>query len=139
MASRTSVVLNLVGPYTLHGEPVIEACIASGAHYADLTGEIPFVRQMIDAAQERAEKAGVKIVNVSGFEALPADLAVALAADTARERWSEELASRRPRCRDDHARRSDQALRRDLRRNPAERCRDGRPTSTRRRSPTRRR
>jgi short subunit dehydrogenase-like uncharacterized protein len=93
MASRTSVVLNLVGPYTLHGEPVIEACIASGAHYADLTGEIPFVRQMIDAAQERAEKAGVKIVNVSGFEALPADLSVALAADTARERWSEELAS----------------------------------------------
>jgi short subunit dehydrogenase-like uncharacterized protein len=93
MASRARVVLDLVGPYTLHGEPVIEACIAAGTHYADLTGEIPFVREMIDAAQERAEKAGVKIVNVSGFEALPADLSVALAAETARERWSEELAA----------------------------------------------
>ena len=93
MAARTAVVLDLVGPYTLYGEPVIEACIAAGAHYADLTGEIPFVRAMIDAAQERADKAGVKIVNVSGFEALPADLSVALAADTARERWSEELAT----------------------------------------------
>jgi short subunit dehydrogenase-like uncharacterized protein len=93
MASRTKVVLDLVGPYTLYGEPVIEACIAAGAHYADLTGEIPFVRQMIDTAHARAEKAGVKIVNVSGFEAMPADLAVALAAATARERWSEELAS----------------------------------------------
>ena len=93
MASRTAVVLDMVGPYTLYGEPVIEACIAAGTHYADLTGEIPFVRQMIDAAQDRAEQAGVKIVNVSGFEALPADLSVALAADTARERWSEELAS----------------------------------------------
>jgi short subunit dehydrogenase-like uncharacterized protein len=48
MASRARVVLNLVGPYTLHGRPVIEACVACGAHYADLTGEIPFVRRMID-------------------------------------------------------------------------------------------
>jgi short subunit dehydrogenase-like uncharacterized protein len=92
MASRTKVVLDLVGPYTLYGEPVIEACIAAGTHYADLTGEIPFVRQMIDSAHERAVEAGVKIVNVAGFEALPADLSVALAAATARERWSEELA-----------------------------------------------
>ena len=92
MAERTKVVLNMVGPYTLHGEPVIEACIAGGAHYMDLTGEIPFVRRMIESAGERAEQAGVKIVNVSGFEALPADLSVALAAAIARERWSEELA-----------------------------------------------
>jgi short subunit dehydrogenase-like uncharacterized protein len=93
MASRARVVLNLVGPYTLHGEPVIEACIASGAHYADLTGEIPFVRRMIDRHQEAAATAGVKVANVSGFEALPADLAVLLAAETARERWDEGLAA----------------------------------------------
>jgi short subunit dehydrogenase-like uncharacterized protein len=93
MAARTTVVLDLVGPYTLHGQPVIDACIASGAHYMDLTGEIPFVRRMIDAAQRRAEDAGVKVVNVSGFEALPADVAVLLAAEAARERWSEELAA----------------------------------------------
>src|SRR6476646_1492374 len=74
MASRTKVVLNMVGPDTLHGEPVIEACIAGGAHYMDLTGEIPFVRGMIERAGERAERAGVKIVNVAGFEALPPDL-----------------------------------------------------------------
>jgi short subunit dehydrogenase-like uncharacterized protein len=92
MASRTRVVLNMVGPYTLYGEPVIEACIAGGAHYMDLTGEIPFVRRMIEQAGERAEKAGVKIVNTSGFEAMPPDLIVLLAAETARERWSEELA-----------------------------------------------
>jgi short subunit dehydrogenase-like uncharacterized protein len=92
MAERTAVVLNMVGPYTLHGEPVIEACIAGGAHYMDLTGEIPFVRGMIERAGDRAAQAGVKIVNVAGFEALPPDLLVLLAAETARERWSEELA-----------------------------------------------
>ncbi len=93
MAERTRVVLDLVGPYSLYGRPVIEACIAGGANYADLTGEIPFVREMLYAAGSQAEEAGVKIVNVSGFEALPADLLVALAAETARERWSEELAT----------------------------------------------
>jgi short subunit dehydrogenase-like uncharacterized protein len=92
MASRTRVVLDLVGPYTLHGTPVIEACVANGAHYADLTGEIPFVRRTIDAFHDRAVAAGVKVVQVSGFEALPPDLAVLLAAETARERWGEELA-----------------------------------------------
>jgi short subunit dehydrogenase-like uncharacterized protein len=91
MASRTKVVLDLVGPYTLYGEPVIEACVATGAHYVDLTGEIPFARRMVDAYHERAEAAGVKVVEVCGFEALPPDIAVALAARTARERWDEDL------------------------------------------------
>ena len=91
MASLTRVVLNLCGPYTLHGQPVIEACVANGAHYVDLTGEIPFVRQMIDAYDARAAEAGVKVVQVSGFEALPADMAVLLAAESARERWGEGL------------------------------------------------
>jgi short subunit dehydrogenase-like uncharacterized protein len=92
MASRARVVLDLVGPYTLYGEPVIEACVANGAHYADLTGEMPFVRRMIDGFHGRAADAGVKIVQVCGFEALPPDLGVHLAAETARERWGEELA-----------------------------------------------
>ena len=71
---------------------MIEACVAGGAHYVDLTGEIPFVRQMIDAYDARARDAGVKVVQVCGFEALPPDLAVLLAAETARERWGEGLA-----------------------------------------------
>ena len=91
MAARTKVVLNLVGPYTLHGRPVIEACVSSGAHYMDLTGEIPFARQIIDAYDARAAEAGVKVVEVSGFEALPPDLGVARGRD-GRERFGEELA-----------------------------------------------
>jgi short subunit dehydrogenase-like uncharacterized protein len=93
LAARARVVLDLVGPYTLYGRPVIEACVQEGAHYVDLTGEIPFVRRMIDEFDERAVAAGVKVVQVCGFEALPADLSVLLAADTARTRWEEPLAS----------------------------------------------
>ncbi len=33
------VVLNTVGPFSKHGPEVVEACLASGAHYTDTTGE----------------------------------------------------------------------------------------------------
>jgi short subunit dehydrogenase-like uncharacterized protein len=91
MAQRTRVVLDLVGPYTLYGRPVIEACIAGGAHYVDLTGEMPFVRSIIDELQGAAQEAGVKVVQVCGFEALPADMLVALADESARERYGEGI------------------------------------------------
>ena len=91
MAASASVVLNLVGPYTNRGRPVIEACIEAGTHYVDLTGEIPFVREMVEDFDVAATEAEVKVVQVCGFEALPPDLAVQLAAETARERWDAEL------------------------------------------------
>ncbi|HEX6117484.1 MAG TPA: saccharopine dehydrogenase NADP-binding domain-containing protein [Solirubrobacterales bacterium] len=92
LAARAKVVLNLVGPYTLHGRPVIDACVAGGASYVDLTGEIPFVRRVIAEVDAAAGKAGVKVVQVCGFEALPPDLAVQLAAEAAADRFGEALA-----------------------------------------------
>jgi short subunit dehydrogenase-like uncharacterized protein len=91
MAARTSVVLNLAGPYTTYGQPVVEACVAEGSHYADITGEMPFVRRIIEAFDARARAAGVKVVQVCGFESVPPDLAVRLAAERARERWDDDL------------------------------------------------
>ena len=93
MAARTRVVLDLVGPYTLYGRPVIAACIAQRAHYADLTGEMHFMRKVIDELSEAATAAGVKVVQPCGFESLPPDLAVSLATQTARERHGEDLAT----------------------------------------------
>lgn len=91
MASRARVVVNLVGPYTRYGTPVIEACVKGGASYVDLSGEIPFVRRINEGFDERAREAGVKVVQVCGFEALPPDLAVRLAAETATARWDQPL------------------------------------------------
>jgi short subunit dehydrogenase-like uncharacterized protein len=93
MAARTRVVLDLAGPYTRYGRPVIEACIAAGAHYADLTGEMPFVRRIIEDLHGPAAEAGVKVVEVCGFESLPADMLVALAVERARTQWGEGLAA----------------------------------------------
>ena len=93
MAGRSRVVLNLVGPYTLHGRPVIETCVEQGTHYVDLTGEMPFVRSIIDHFHGPASSAGVKVVQVCGFEALPPDLLVASADEQARARFGEGLSS----------------------------------------------
>jgi short subunit dehydrogenase-like uncharacterized protein len=93
MAARTRLVLDLVGPYTLYGRPVIEACVAAGSHYADLTGELPFVREIIAELDGPAREAGVKIVQTAGFESLPPDLMVARADELARSSHGEGLAS----------------------------------------------
>src|SRR5688572_4415473 len=92
MADRAKSVLNLVGPYTLYGRPVMDACIAAGANYLDLAGEIPFSRRMNEALDGPAKDAGIKLVQVCGFEALPPDMMVLLAAEAACERWEEGLA-----------------------------------------------
>jgi short subunit dehydrogenase-like uncharacterized protein len=39
MASQARVVVNCVGPFRFYGEPVVRACIESGAHYVDVSGE----------------------------------------------------------------------------------------------------
>ena len=91
MAARTKVVLNLAGPYTTYGRPVVEACVAEGSHYADISGEMPFVRRIIDEFDARARAVGVKLVPVCGFESVPPDLAVRLAAERARKSWDERL------------------------------------------------
>lgn len=74
-AARGAVLLNLVGPYTRRGARVVDACLAAATSYVDLTAETQFVRG-IDRLHERAVAAGIAVVQTSGFEALPADLAV---------------------------------------------------------------
>ena len=93
MAASAKTVVNLVGPYSRYGEAVIEACVGARTHYVDASGEIPFVRRMIDRFDAPSREAGIKIVQVSGFESLPADVGVALAAQAARDRWDEPLAA----------------------------------------------
>ncbi|ODR10426.1 enoyl-ACP reductase [Mycobacterium sherrisii] len=76
MAARTRVVLTTVGPYTTHGLPVVAACAKTGTDYADLTGEVMFVRTSIDRYHKQAADTGARIVVSCGFASLPPDLNV---------------------------------------------------------------
>ena len=74
LAQSTAVVITTVGPYILHGEPLVAACAAAGTHYVDLTGEPEFVDLMWLKYHEQAQKTGAKIVHCCGFDSIPHDL-----------------------------------------------------------------
>jgi short subunit dehydrogenase-like uncharacterized protein len=74
-------VIACAGPFTLHGEPVLEAAVEAGTHYVDTTGEQPFIRAAFDRFGARAEEAGAALVSGMGFDYAPGDLIAALAAE----------------------------------------------------------
>jgi short subunit dehydrogenase-like uncharacterized protein len=78
MAEQTRVLLTTVGPYARYGLPVVEACARAGTHYADLTGEVLFVRDAIDRTDALARESGAKIVHACGYDSIPSDLSTML-------------------------------------------------------------
>lgn len=78
LAARSRVVVSTVGPYQRHGLPLVEACAREGTDYADLTGEVLFVREAIDRFHEQARSSGARIVVSCGFDSVPSDLGVHL-------------------------------------------------------------
>jgi short subunit dehydrogenase-like uncharacterized protein len=76
MVGRTTAVATTVGPYSKYGLPLVAACADAGTHYADLTGEILFMRRTIDEYDEPARRSGARIVHNTGFDSIPSDLGV---------------------------------------------------------------
>lgn len=74
MCRQTHVVITTVGPYLNYGEPLVKACIETGTHYVDLTGEPEFVESLMYAYDDEAKRNRVKIVNCCGFDSIPHDL-----------------------------------------------------------------
>lgn len=85
LARRTRAVVTTVGPYAEYGRHLLGACAAAGTHYADLTGEVLFVRDMIDRHHATAQDTGARIVTSCGFDSVPSDLGVFLTAQRAAE------------------------------------------------------
>jgi short subunit dehydrogenase-like uncharacterized protein len=78
LAAGTRVLFTAVGPYAKHGLPVVDACARAGTHYADLAGEVSFVREAIDRYDALARTTGATIVHACGYDSVPSDLAVLL-------------------------------------------------------------
>jgi short subunit dehydrogenase-like uncharacterized protein len=78
LAESARVVATTVGPYFKYGKPLVEACAAAGTHYADLTGEVLFMRWAIDAADAKARASGARIVHTCGFDSIPSDIGTLL-------------------------------------------------------------
>lgn len=71
---RTSVVCSTVGPYARYGSELVAACAEHGTHYCDLSGEVQWMREMIDRHEARAQRTGARIVHCCGFDSIPSDL-----------------------------------------------------------------
>ena len=87
MVARAGVVISAVGPYQLYGSALVAACAATGTHYVDLCGEPLWMRTMIDAHQQEAQRTGARIVFSCGFDSIPLDLGVWSVQQAARERY----------------------------------------------------
>lgn len=73
-------VLHMAGPYSQTGRPMADACIRTGVHYLDITGETRVVEsfaRLDGSARER----GVMVMPSVGFDVVPTDC---LAAHVAR-------------------------------------------------------
>lgn len=87
LAASTRVLVSTVGPYALHGSEAVAAVVEAGGDYCDLTGEVPWMRRMIDAHQARAEATGARIVHACGFDSVPSDLGTWFTQQRAIERF----------------------------------------------------
>ena len=84
MARTARVVATTVGPYRRLGMTLVEACAQAGTDYADLSGEVLFLRESIDRCHDLAAGTGARIVHCCGFDSIPSDLAVLALHEAAR-------------------------------------------------------
>ncbi|WP_328691330.1 saccharopine dehydrogenase NADP-binding domain-containing protein [Streptomyces caniferus] len=76
LAAGTRVLATTVGPYVIHGEPLVAACAAAGTDYLDLTGEPEFIDRMYLRHDATARASGARLVHAAGFDSVPHDLGV---------------------------------------------------------------
>ncbi len=68
------VVIHCAGPFSATSAPMIEACVRSGTHYFDITGEISvFEHAHSPAVNHKAKEAGIVVCPGAGFDVIPTD------------------------------------------------------------------
>src|SRR5580692_2375547 len=76
LCASTRVVVSTVGPYALYGEPLVKACAESGTDYCDLSGEVQWIRRMLQRYEATARRSGARVVHCCGFDSIPSDMGV---------------------------------------------------------------
>lgn len=74
-----TAVLNCAGPFVRTAEPLMNACIAAGVHYLDISAEFK-VYALADAWSARAAAAGVMLLPGVGWDVVPSDCLAAYVA-----------------------------------------------------------
>jgi short subunit dehydrogenase-like uncharacterized protein len=67
-----SVVVNAAGPFSATARPLVEACLAAGVHYLDVSGEVDAL-EAVARHDDDARDAGVMLMPGVGFDVVPSD------------------------------------------------------------------
>jgi short subunit dehydrogenase-like uncharacterized protein len=70
--AKFPVVLNCAGPFSKTAKQMIKACLASGTHYLDITGEIE-VFELAKSFHQKAVDKNIIVMSGVGFDVVPTD------------------------------------------------------------------
>ena len=87
LSKSAKLVISTVGPYIKYGKNLVSHCAHNGTHYCDLTGEVPFIRESIDAYDKVAKKNECRIIHSCGFDSIPSDLGVLFLQSEAKKKY----------------------------------------------------
>jgi saccharopine dehydrogenase (NAD+, L-lysine-forming) len=73
------VVAHCAGPFSGTSRPMVDACLVTGTHYLDITGEIDVLEAVL-ARDREAREAEVALLPGSGFDVVPTDCLAAMLA-----------------------------------------------------------
>ena len=83
---RTRVIIATAGPFKSYSDVIVGLCAKHGTHYVDITGEVAWVRSVIDRYDDVAKSTGAVICSMCGFDSIPFDLGTLFAVNRLRER-----------------------------------------------------
>ncbi|KAH9046788.1 NAD-P-binding protein [Lactarius hengduanensis] len=82
VVKQAKVVLNCIGPFWHYGTPIVHACARNGVHYVDITGETPWIFDIISKFDYLATQTRAIIIPSCAVDSIPADAGVYLASQT---------------------------------------------------------
>lgn len=76
------VVINIVGPFMQLSRPVVEACLDSGCHYFDTTGEMDWVLMLREEFGEKFKAKGLALCPANSYMWAEGNIAAEIALET---------------------------------------------------------
>jgi saccharopine dehydrogenase (NAD+, L-lysine-forming) len=84
-------VLHCAGPFAHTSAPMVAACLDTGTHYLDVTGELPVLQALMDQDAAAAER-DVLLLPAVGFDVVPTDCLASMLAEQMPSATSLEIA-----------------------------------------------